>query len=120
MLYLLSSTVSAQLLLRHTLHQVLAAVQAYVVCELQDKLNVLWAFIKAHLKVSLTFCSWQGQKLMGLQSCNACQIAQFERHLEYDGLLPATSLFICSIGLVCSSEYQSPEKGKTTTLCIHI
>ena len=25
--------------------------QAYVVCELQDKLNVLWAFIKAHLKV---------------------------------------------------------------------
>ncbi len=28
--------------------------QAYVVCELQDKLNVLWAFIKAHLKVSPT------------------------------------------------------------------
>ena len=28
-----------------------AAVQAYVVCELQDKHNVLWAFIKAHLKV---------------------------------------------------------------------
>ena len=26
--------------------------QAYVVCELQDKLNVLWAFIKAHLRVS--------------------------------------------------------------------
>ena len=28
--------------------------QAYVVCELQDKLNVLWAFIKAHLKVAFT------------------------------------------------------------------
>ena len=27
------------------------ALQAYVVCELQDKLNILWAFIKAHLKV---------------------------------------------------------------------
>ena len=26
--------------------------QAYVVCELQDKHNVLWAFLKAHLKVS--------------------------------------------------------------------
>ena len=26
--------------------------QAYVVCELPEKLNVLWAFIKSHLKAS--------------------------------------------------------------------
>ena len=40
---------------------VLAAVQAYVVCELQDKLNVLWAFIKAHLKVTLAARLWHSR-----------------------------------------------------------
>ena len=35
------------------LHSCCGALQAYVVCELQDKLNILWAFIKAHLKVRL-------------------------------------------------------------------
>ena len=29
--------------------------QAYVVCELPEKLNLLWAFIKAHLKVGGTY-----------------------------------------------------------------
>jgi hypothetical protein len=28
--------------------------QGYVVCELPEKLNILWGFIKTHLKVSVT------------------------------------------------------------------
>jgi ATP-dependent RNA helicase DDX10/DBP4 len=34
---------------------VLSDVQAYVVCELPEKLNVLWAFVKSHLKASICF-----------------------------------------------------------------
>ena len=34
------------------LDSLLCAVQAYVVCELQHKPSLLWAFIKAHLSVS--------------------------------------------------------------------
>lgn len=31
--------------------------QAYVVCELQHKLSLLWAFIKAHLQVGMCACA---------------------------------------------------------------
>ena len=33
------------------LNLITTPMQAYVVCELPEKLNLLWAFIKSHLKV---------------------------------------------------------------------
>lgn len=61
--------------------------QAYVVCELSDKVNILWGFIKTHLKVcllsrhrsSVSACTSFIQKVCAgvYQQCRAIELALF-------------------------------------------
>lgn len=53
-----------------------SSLQAYVVCELTDKLNILWAFIKTHLKVTVALsCLLEDSALLCLEpSCSVLQV----------------------------------------------
>jgi len=63
-------------------------VQAYVVCELQDKLNVLWAFIKAHLKVISINHAMLRSCFQGIEgfccSSNVCKTAFLQIYVRFN------------------------------------
>ena len=91
-----SLDVWAQLLLRDMLPEVAAAVQAYVVCELQDKLNVLWAFIKAHLKVRPTLRLSQSKTSDGLAAVLPTACTSLRAALRTSRVRPVSGTLFCS------------------------
>ena len=76
--------------------------QAYVVCELPDKLNILWAFIKAHLKV------WQlGPLARHATSHRAAAVSC--ACWSYGGWLTHRWYVVCAV-LVCAQQQRGEQQ----------